>query len=134
MPILQHMADADGKGLAGMGVGATIKLDNGDVCVLSLAQIGVRVARRRSMFSSPVIYSEKDATRAARCGIALTVLFPEIAFPGTTRNPVLRAYANAIWHCADADEVTRTLYEANARVSDEEINDFAAEFFSPPPP
>jgi hypothetical protein len=123
MPELQHMADADGKGLQGWGVGATIRLDNGDVCVLSLAATSVLVRKRRSAFSSETLYWEKDRSTIFRAVLALRVLYPTIAFPGKTKDRRLVAFANAIWHCDSAQQVASALKGANAKVTDDQIRE-----------
>jgi hypothetical protein len=57
----------------------------------------------------PILYDERDVYRAAQTGMALDALFPERKIPIPITNPVLRAFANAIWQCASATEVVRRL-------------------------
>jgi hypothetical protein len=87
-------------------------LDSGEPCVLSVAQSGVRVRKSRYRFMGPILYNEKNVYLAAKTGMTLDALFPERKIPIPIANPVLGAFANAIWHCASAAEVSRTLNEA----------------------
>jgi len=119
MPDLLHFSDS-GWG----GVGATILLDNGDPCLLSIAQVSVRVKRSRSGFFGPNLYNESDLYKAARTGAALRVLFPVVTFPRTTRHPVLLGFANAIWNCRTAGDVAVILNEASGRVTAEQLDEF----------
>ena len=98
--------------------GATFMLDSGEVCVLSVARTGVRVRKSRYGFMGPILYDEKNAYPAAKTGMTLAVLFPEQKIPIPIANPVLGAFANAIWHCASAAEVARTLNEATGNIGE----------------
>ena len=91
---------------------ATFMLDSGEPCVLSVAQTGVRVRKSRYGFMGPILYDEKNVYLAAKTGMTLDALFPERKVPIPIANPVLGAFANAIWHCASAAEVARTLNKA----------------------
>jgi hypothetical protein len=79
------------------------------------AQTGVRVRKSRHGFMGPILYDEKNMYLAVKTGMTLAVLFPERKVPFPIANPVLGAFANAIWHCASAAEVARTL---NAAMND----------------
>ncbi len=119
------------------GCGATIKLDNGEVVWVSIARIGVLV-RHRDMsggffktflnsFLGATLYNEKNVYKGAQAAIALRLEFPELA-PELPRfkNPVLSSFANAIWHCKSAAEVSIVLNEAAAKLPAEEMADAAA--------
>jgi hypothetical protein len=101
-----------------VGCGVTFRLDSGEPCLLSVAQTGVRVKKSRLGFLGAILYHEKNAYQAAKTGMALDSLFPEQKIPLPITNPVLRAFANAIWHCASAAEVARTLNEAGGNAGD----------------
>ena len=101
-----------------VGCGATFMLDSGEPCVLSVAQTGVRVRKSRYGFMGPILYDERNVYRAAQTGIALDSIFPERKIPIPISNPLLRAFANAIWHCANAADVARTLNEAFSDVGE----------------
>jgi hypothetical protein len=91
----------------------TIRLPSGEPCLISVAQAGVRVKKSRLGWLGAVLYDERNAYKAAATGIALSRLFPTNLLPVQIRNPVLQAFANAVWHCQTAAEVARVLYEAN---------------------
>jgi hypothetical protein len=106
-----------------IGCGATMKLRSDEICMVSVARSGVLVKasrmgrfRRRSVgFFAAVLYNEKDVYKAARTALALDELFLEKRVPVAFRNPILSAYANAIWQCSSAAEVAVTLNEAIAK-------------------
>lgn len=94
------------------GCGATIKLDNGDTCMISVAQSGVLVRSYGSGFLDQILgsflgselYREKNVYRAAIVARRLrysTPYVPELQF----QNPVLMGFAQAVWHCSSAAEV-----------------------------
>jgi hypothetical protein len=94
------------------GCGATVRLETGEPCWLSIAQSGVLVKKSRFGLLGAVLYSEKDTYRIALGGIALAYLFPEKRFPDGISSPHLRSFLNAILHCRSAAEVCQTLNEA----------------------
>jgi hypothetical protein len=94
------------------GLGATIRLDSGEPCLISIAQTGVRVKKTRFGFLGPVLYSEKNVCRAAATAEALSERFPNNLLPTEFINPVLRAFANAVLHCSTCAEVAVTLNQA----------------------
>jgi hypothetical protein len=61
------------------GCGATIELDNGETCLISVAQSGVLVRSYKKgilsgvlgSFFGPILYSEKNVYRAAKTAAAL---------------------------------------------------------------
>jgi hypothetical protein len=101
-----------------VGGGATFMLDSGEPCLLSVAQTGVRVRKSRHGFMGPILYNEKNVYLAAKTGIALDALFPERKIPIPIANPILGAFANAIWQCTSAADVARTLNEAISNVGE----------------
>jgi hypothetical protein len=113
MPTLLHFADSSDHR---WGLGATIRLDSGEPCLLSIAQSGVRVKKSRLGFFGPVLYNEKSTYQAALTANALSLLFPDSLLSPGFRNPVLCAFTNAILHCSTCAEVAITLNEAIARV------------------
>src|ERR1700693_5245660 len=86
---------------------ATFMLDSGERRRLSVAQTGVRVRKSRYRFMGPILYDQKNVYLAAKTGMTLDALFPDRKIPIPIANPVLGAFANAIWHCASAAEVAR---------------------------
>jgi hypothetical protein len=99
-----------------------MKLCSNEICMVSVARSGVLVKaskmgrfRRRSVgFFAAVLYNEKDLFKAAQTALTLEGLFPK-RIPVTFNNPVLGAYANAIWKCSSAAEVCVTLNNPTER-------------------
>jgi hypothetical protein len=118
MPTLLYFADSP----AG-GCGATIRLDSGEPCLLSVAQSSVFVRKSRFGIFGPVLYRERVIYNSAKTAQALASLFPDNLLPAGFKNPVLRAFANAIMHCASCAEVTVTLNEAIARAERQDTQD-----------
>jgi hypothetical protein len=107
------------------GCGATIKLDSGEVVYVSIAQVGVLVRHwdmsggffktLMSNFFGAKLYNESSVYKNAQTAQALTTTFPDQAAELNFSNPVLAAFANAIWNCGSAAEVCTTLNEAAAK-------------------
>jgi hypothetical protein len=102
-----------------LGSGATLRLDSGEVCLLSVARSGVivrtyrgRFGRMMVSFFGSTLYEERNASKAAAVGWMLFERYPK-AIPLTLRNPVFSAFLNAIWHCPDAVQVGIALNEAS---------------------
>jgi hypothetical protein len=105
VPTILHFSEKIGSGI-------TIRLDSGEPCIISVAQSGVLVKKSRFGFLGATLYNEKNVYLAAKTGIALAALFPTNLVPVAIKNPVLRAFANAAWHCPTAAAVVRALNEA----------------------
>jgi hypothetical protein len=58
------------------------------------------------------LYNETNIYKATKTALALAAMYPEpsLAF----KNPVLSAFANAVWHCSSAAQVCIVLNEAMA--------------------
>jgi hypothetical protein len=118
MPILLRFSET-------AGCGATIKLDNGEVMYVSIAQVAVLVRKwdmnggfiktLLSNFFGPKLYNESSVYKNAQTARALSLMYPEQASSLCFKNPVLAAFSNAIWHCASAAEVCVILNEAAAK-------------------
>jgi hypothetical protein len=101
-----------------IGYGATIELDNGDVCMISVAQSGVLVRSYRKGFWSsmigsffgPVLYRESNVYRATETAMALASSNRPVANL-TFQNPVLTAFAQTVWQCSSAVDVAIKLNE-----------------------
>jgi len=108
------------------GCGATIELDSREVVYVSIAQIGVLVRlwdmkgglikTLLSNFFGPKLYNESSVYKNAQTARALSMMFPEQAPYLQFKNPVLAAFANAIWHCSSVAEVCVVLNEAAAKI------------------
>jgi TPR repeat protein len=112
------------------GRGATIELDSQETCLVSVAQSWVFVKSCRGKYRrillgllGTTLFNQIGAPQIARTAAALNSLFPEKRIPINFRNPVLGAFANAIWHCSTAAEVTVTLNEAIARAEGQAMSD-----------
>ncbi|HZR88394.1 MAG TPA: hypothetical protein VFB02_16420 [Bradyrhizobium sp.] len=104
------------------GCGATIVLDSGDACLISVAQAGVLVRSYKQGFLSNLLgsffgaklYEEKNVYKAARTAQALSVAFPPVA-ELKFKNPVLQAFSSAVWSCSSPAEVAIALNEISER-------------------
>jgi hypothetical protein len=105
MPKILHFSER-------VGCGITVRLDSGESCLVSVAQTGVLVRKSRCGFFGAILYNEKNVYLAAKTGMALDQQFPTYILPVEIKNPVLRAFANVVWHCPTAATVARTLNEA----------------------
>lgn len=112
MPTLLYFADPSNRR---PGRGATIRLDSGEPCLLSIAQSGVMVKKSRYGWFGVTLYNERNVYQASETAMALGFLFPDNLLPDGFSEPVLMAFANAIWHCANCTEVATTLNEAVSR-------------------
>src|ERR1700688_1132188 len=100
-----------------LGCGATIELESGDICLVSVAQAGVLVRSYRKgffgrivgTFFGPILYNEKNVYLAAKTAMALSTLFPKQHPSLVFKNPVLGAFANAIWNCFSPGQVAIVL-------------------------
>lgn len=111
-PANQILYFADEKHGVQRGCGATIRLETGESCLLSIAQSGVIVRKSRFGIFGAILYDEKTVYKNSLCGIALAYLYPEKRFPDAVVDPNLRSFLNAILHCHSASEVCATLNEA----------------------
>lgn len=130
MSTLLHFADSK----AG-GHGATIKLDSGETCTISIAENGARVKNSRLGFLGPILYKDNSLDQAKLTAKALLFLFDDSLFPLRYRNkndeisfysPVLSSFTNAILHCSTCAQVAITLKEAITKVENQtnrSIND-----------
>ena len=99
-----------------VGCGATIELDNGEICSVSVAQVGVLVKTIKkgllAQFFGAKLYNEEVLHNAAATGMALNILYPNYAVNVRFKNPILASFTNAIWHCSTAAEVSTVLNTA----------------------
>lgn len=120
MPTLLHFADS-----RLLGHGASVRLDSGEPCTVSIASNGARVKKSRwSALGGGLLYKDDSIEQAAATAKALGVLFKDDLFPLRFRNtkgeqshysPVLSLFTNAILHCSTCSEVASTLNEAIER-------------------
>ena len=99
------------------GLGATIQLDSGEPCVMSIAPGWVRVKKSRTGLFGPTLYNVRHVYKTAETVKALTYLYPNSQLPPGFTEPVLCAFANAILHCSTCGEVAVVLNEAIVRAA-----------------
>ena len=73
------------------------------------------VASLLSNFFGPKLYTETNVYKNAQTALALSLMYPEQSSQLRFSNPVLAAFANAMWHCKSAAEVCTVLNEAAAK-------------------
>lgn len=114
------------------GLGATIRLDSGEPCLMSIAPGWVRVKKSRTGLFGPTLYNERNVDKTGKTAKALTFLYPNSLLPPGFTDPVLCAFANAILHCSTCGEVAIVLNEAIVRADiqaaqdSKVLSDFAA--------
>ena len=115
------------------GCGATVRLDSGEACQLSIAVTSVRLKKGRFGVFGRLLYKEKVSYRAALTAQILGFMFPDSLLPADfPSNPVLRAFTNAVLHCPSYAEVAAMLKtvsdytEQQAEHDNQVITDFAA--------
>jgi hypothetical protein len=114
------------------GLGATIRLDSGEPCLMSISPGWVRVKKSRTGLFGQTLYNVRNARKTAETARALTYLYPNSRLPAGFTDPVLCAFANAILHCSTCSEVAIVLNEAilhadkQAAQDTEILSDFAA--------
>lgn len=101
------------------GCGATIELDNKDVVIVSIDR-GEVLVRQSDIHqgllkaiirirTGPALYRSKNRHKNAKTAEALDLMFRQKVPALSFRNPVLIAFAKAVWHCLSAEEVENTL-------------------------
>lgn len=102
-----------------MGCGATIRVDSGEEIVVSIAKAGVRVRSTKGFLGSffgATLYEEKNVYKNVQTSLSLRLSYPNQVPELEFRNPNLKAFASAIWHCKTAAEVSVILNEAASKV------------------
>jgi hypothetical protein len=107
-----------------IGCGATIELDSGEICMISVARLGVLVRSYKTgrwngllgSFLGAKLYHEKNVYRAAKTATALDSKYEQVTSL-KFNNPVLTAFASAVWNCSSAAEVAIVLNEATDRLT-----------------
>ena len=106
------------------GCNSTIKLDNGEHCLVSVAQSGVIVRSHRTdsflkaafgSFFGPILFEEKSPYEAAKLAMLLDIEYADITCLPEFKNPVLCAFVKAIWSCASAEQVCVVLNETSSK-------------------
>ena len=115
------------------GCGATIQLDNDEICLISVAQAGVLVRSYPSGFlkrlfgslRGPILYNEKNVSKAVKTAMVLAAQFPERHPSLKFQDQVLAAFANAVWRCSSAAEVSLVLNDAEMSASSRTISELS---------
>jgi hypothetical protein len=92
-----------------LGCGATIRVNSGEEIAISIAQAGVRVRSTKGFLGSffgATLYEEKNVYRAAKTAMALYAELPTVSELPRFKNPVLTAFATAVWYCPSAARVS----------------------------
>jgi hypothetical protein len=105
------------------GLGATIRLDSGEPCLMSIAPGWVRVKRSRMGLFGRTLYNVRNVQKTAETAKALTYLYPDSLLPTGFTDPTLCAFANAILHCATCNDVATVLNEAVTRADEQAERD-----------
>jgi len=113
MTTLGRFLDDDRKGRW-----ANVRMDNGDPCWVGIAQRGVLVKKSKIGLFGAKIYEEKNTRKAANTALVLNNLYPRDLTPAEMLSPVLKSIVNAILHCNNLVEVTKTLNEPDAETPD----------------
>lgn len=97
---------------------ASIELNNGDPCWISVGQSSVLVKKSSNGLFGAKLYEEKDTSKAEKTAQALSELYPRDITPEGISNPLLKPFANAVLYCRNSEEVSKVLNDAcklNAR-------------------
>jgi hypothetical protein len=97
---------------------ATIRLENGETCGVSVRYGGVRVRRSLlGLFNGPILFSECNSSNVTRIGLALNARFPDRSLPSSLGDSNLDAFVNAVMQCPSSDEI-RTVFQQISQLSD----------------
>jgi len=107
------------------GLGATIQLDSGEPCLMSISPGWVRVKKSRTGLFGPTLYNVRDVQETYETAKALALLFPDSLLPAGFTDPMLSAFANAILHCATCNDVAITLNGAIREADGKIVTAFA---------
>ena len=88
------------------GFGATVKMESGETYSVSFAHNGVLVKKTRFGIFGPKIYEVEDFGEMVEMVEKLNDLFPENKLPVEFENPIIRAFANAIWQSYSCSQLS----------------------------
>ncbi len=97
------------------GLGATIRLGDAEICVVSFAANGVRVRRHRLLWFGKPIFIERDTFRVGLIADELWQEFPQQTTPPGMVTFALIAFSQAILSCQTCAEVALVLNAARQR-------------------
>jgi hypothetical protein len=98
-----------------LGLGATIRLDSAETCIVSFASNGVRVRRRRWIWFGDPLFVEHEPLRVGMIAYELMEACPESTIPPGMVTFALIAFTKAILSCRSCAEVTKELNAARER-------------------
>jgi hypothetical protein len=104
-------------------LGATIRLDSGEPCSMSIAPGWVWVKKSRFGLFGRTLYNVRNVHKTAETAKSLTYLYPDSLLPTGFTDPTLCAFANAILHCATCNDVATVLNEAVTRADEQAKRD-----------
>ena len=116
------------------GCGATIKLDTGEHCLVSVAQWGIIVRSYRSdsflkgdygSFFGPILFEERGLYEVIKIAMILDIEYADASSPLELKNPILYAFAKAISMCVSDEHVSVVLNEAKSNAQKMENIDLA---------
>ncbi|MCW2079625.1 UNVERIFIED_ORG: hypothetical protein M2193_001800 [Bradyrhizobium japonicum] len=98
------------------GHDATIILDSGDACWISVGKKGVLIRSHKNSFwggllgslFGPKLYEEHDVYLALRVALALKATFRPVSLIGC-KDVMLKAFCTAVWHCSSPEQVKTVL-------------------------
>ena len=101
------------------GHDATIILDSGDACWISVGRKGVLIRSHKHNFwggllgslFGPKLYHERDVYEALRVAQVLGATFRSVPQIGC-KDAILRAFCTAVWHCSSPSRVKAALRES----------------------
>lgn len=97
------------------GCGATVRLKNNDLCIISIASNSVRITKphyKILMSYGVTLYEEKNIYKSSRCAIALAYIYKSKLFKQDIKSPILKSFLNAAMHCHSASEVAMVINSA----------------------
>ncbi|MGY4513571.1 hypothetical protein [Bradyrhizobium sp. USDA 3650] len=100
------------------GHDATIILDSGDACWISVGKKGVLVRSHKhsfwggllGSFFGPKLYQERDVYQALRVSQTIAATFRPVPQIGC-KDVILKAFCTAVWHCSSPERVEIVLNE-----------------------
>lgn len=91
---------------------ANIRMEDGEPIYISVAQSSVIVKKSRVGLFGQNLFESISPEHAIKTAQALDQAIPDQKVPADMRNPVLRAFTNAVLHCRSLDDVSKTLHHS----------------------
>ena len=94
----------------GRGCFANVRMDNDDLCWISIASSGVIVKKSKLGLIGEKLYS---CQQPGKLVVILMKNYPDILTPPEMTDPVLQQITNAVLHCSTLDEVKKVLNQVS---------------------